>query len=443
MSKMAEMDQTIKELRDAAAAINSAADWQKLKQSGGSDVLVGSGAAKAKKLFDATQLAAFTQYAIAKEYKTFVIKRRDTKYLNSCLQAAKPMLQCKPTELDNNEFLLNTPLGTYYLPDGLCGIHPPTATDKITKVTEVSPGDAGKDLWLSAIDTFFWKDAELIEYVQQIVGLAAIGKVYVEALIIAYGEGRNGKSTFWNVISRVLGTYSGNISADTLTVGCRRNVKPEMAEAKGKRLLIAAELDEGMRLNTSIIKQLCSTDAVFAEKKYKDPFQFIPSHTLVLYTNHLPRVGANDPGTWRRLIVILFNARIEGNNDIKNYADYLLKNAGEYVLTWIIEGAQKIIQKNFQLTTPACVREAIGSYRENNDWLGHFLDECCELGKAYQEKSGDFYTAYRNFCNVTGDYVRNSADFYTAIEQAGIVRFRNRQGRFVRGIRLTEKAILN
>lgn len=301
-------------------------------------MLVGSGAAKAKKLFDAAQLAAFTQYAIAKEYKTFVIKRRDTKYLNSCLQAAKPMLQCKPTELDNNEFLLNTPLGTYYLPDGLCGIHPPTATDKITKVTEVSPGDAGKDLWLSAIDTFFCKDAELIEYVQQIVGLAAIGKVYVEALIIAYGEGRNGKSTFWNVISRVLGTYSGNISADTLTVGCRRNVKPEMAEAKGKRLLIAAELDEGMRLNTSIIKQLCSTDAVFAEKKYKDPFQFIPSHTLVLYTNHLPRVGANDPNTWRRLIVIPFNAHIEGNNDIKNYADYLLKNAGEYVLAWIIEG---------------------------------------------------------------------------------------------------------
>ena len=113
MSKMAEMDQTIKELRDAAAAINSAADWQKLKQSGGSDVLVGSGAAKAKKLFDAAQLAAFTQYAIAKEYKTFVIKRRDTKYLNSCLQAAKPMLQCKPTELDNNEFVLTPPLGTY------------------------------------------------------------------------------------------------------------------------------------------------------------------------------------------------------------------------------------------------------------------------------------------------------------------------------------------
>ncbi len=27
---------------------------------------------------------------------------------------------------------------------------------------------------------------------------------------------------------KILGTYSGNMSADTLTVGCKRNVKPEM-----------------------------------------------------------------------------------------------------------------------------------------------------------------------------------------------------------------------
>ena len=63
-------------------------------------------------------------------------------------------------------------------------------------------------------------------------------------------------------------------------------------------------------------------------KKYKDPFSFVPSHTLVLYTNHLPKVGAIDAGTWRRLIVIPFNAKIEGSSDIKNYADYLFNKAG-------------------------------------------------------------------------------------------------------------------
>lgn len=70
----------------------------------------------------------------------------------------------------------------------------------------------------------------------------------------------------------MLGTYSGNMSADLLTVGSMRNVKPELAESKGKRLLIAAESEEGVRLSTSVLKQLASTDQVYAEKKYKAPF---------------------------------------------------------------------------------------------------------------------------------------------------------------------------
>ena len=135
-------------------------------------------------------------------------------------------------------------------------------------------------------------DADLIRYVQEIVGLAAIGKVYIEALVIAYGEGRNGKSTFWNTIARVLGTYSGNMSADTLTVGCKRNVKPELAEAKGKRMIIAAELEEGMRLNTSNVKQLCSTDEIYAEKKYKAPFSYVPTpHAGAVYQHTCPGSG--------------------------------------------------------------------------------------------------------------------------------------------------------
>ena len=180
------------------------------------------------------------------------------------------MLVMEVSDLDKDDYLLNVPAATYNLMHGLEGAREPESEDYITKQTTCAPGDSGKQLWLDALDTFFCKDQALINYVQQIVGMASVGKVYVEALIIAYGEGRNGKSTFWNTIARVLGTYAGNMSADTLTVGCKRNVKPEMAELKGKRLVIAAELEEGMRLNTSVIKQLCSTDDIYAEKKLEN-----------------------------------------------------------------------------------------------------------------------------------------------------------------------------
>ena len=332
--------------------------------------------------------------------------------------------------------MLNTPSGTYDLRVGITDAHEHRAGDFITKMTSVDPSDTGKDIWDAALDTFFLGDTELMGYVQEIVGLAAIGKVYIEALIIAYGEGRNGKSTFWNTISRVLGTYSGNMSADTLTVGCKRNVKPELAEAKGKRLIIAAEMEEGMRLNTSTVKQLCSTDEIYAEKKYKDPFSYVPSHTLVLYTNHLPKVGAIDAGTWRRLIVIPFNAKIEGNSDIKNYADYLYDKAGGAILTWIVEGAKRVIAKDYHITQPQVVQDAITRYRENNDWLAHFLNDCCEVDKAYKEKSGELYNAYRSYCTQVGEYTRSTTDFYVALESAGFDRHKTNAGAFVFGLQL-------
>ena len=331
------------------------------------------------------QQRAYEQYAKALEYKAFVLSRRESKHVTATLKEARPVLEIDPAILDADWYLLCTPDATYDLREGIAGVREHRADDFITKMTGVSPSEKGRDIWAAALNTFFCGDAELIQYVQHVAGIACVGQVFLEAMIIAYGDGRNGKSTFWNTLARVLGSYSGNISADSLTVGCKRNVKPEMAEARGKRLLIAAELEEGTRLNTSTVKQLCSTDNVFAEKKYKDPFSFTPSHTLVLYTNHLPKVGATDTGIWCRLIVIPFKAKIEGSNDIKNYTDYLYENAGEAVMAWMIEGAKQAIDMGFKIPLPDCVQKAIHAYREQNDWLGHFLNDRCEVDDAFQE----------------------------------------------------------
>lgn len=427
-------DLTKRQLAEAEIEIEKAMDV--LVKNGGMEMLVSVGGKKASQMMSQEQAHAFELYESAVAYKKYAIKRRDSKNIAATLKEARPMLEVEQRNLDADEFMLNTPTFTYDLRQGIQFPMEHQSEHFITKQTSIDPSEAGLDIWEAALTTFFLEDADLIEYVQKMVGLSAIGKVYVEALIIAYGEGRNGKSTFWNVIAKVLGTYSGNISADMLTVGCRRNVKPELAEAKGKRMLIAAELEEGMRLNTANVKQLCSTDEIYAEKKYKDPFSYTPTHTLVLYTNHLPKVGAIDKGTWRRLIVIPFDAKIEGSADIKNYADYLYEKAGGAILTWVIEGARKVIEDNYKIEPPQKVRDAIEQYKDNNDWLGSFLHERCEVDESYSEKSGDVYNEYRIFCNQMGEYARSTTDFYTALEVAGYERFRNQKGRYIKGLKL-------
>ena len=395
-----------------------------------------SGGKKFAESLDEEQTKLYVLFLGKKAYLAFVMKRRDMKYILSAMQALKPMIDCPVSELDNDPFLLNTPSATYDVRFGMMGALDHDASHKITKVTAFDPSDKGKELWLDALDEFFCKDTELIDYVQKMMGLSILGKVFIEALLILYGEGGNGKSTFGNAILKSLGKYGGVISADALTVGCKRNVKPELAEAKGKRILIAAELEEGMRLNTSIVKQLCSTDEIEAEKKYKDPFNFTPTHTLLLYTNHLPKIGATDDGIWRRLIVIPFNAKIQPKKDIKNYADYLVENAGQYITKWLIEGAEKIINDNFRIVTPQCVQDAVKAYRSANDWFAHFMEECCEIQSGHDTKSGELYQEYRAFCLKTGEYTRSTTDFYAELEKRGFIRVRKRDGNYIRGLKM-------
>lgn len=422
------------QLADANDAMEEAK--KALVDAGYDATTVNQGSKALAKIIQTDHLPIFYMLVRAEKYLAFAMKRRDYKYITSALNVAKSMLTINVADLDNNPVLLNTPDATYNLEKGVLGKQEHDPSDLITKITECSPGDEGMGIWLEALETFFCCDVELIEYVQKVIGLAAIGKVYEEFLIIAYGDGANGKSTFWNTIARVLGAYSGKISSDILTMGNKVNAQPEMAELKGKRLIIASEMQEGVRLNTAMVKQLCSTDEIQACKKYKDPFHFVPSHQVVLYTNHLPKIGANDDGIWRRLKVIPFNAKIRGNSDIKNYADYLFESASHAIMKWIIEGAEAVIKSDHKVEDPQVVKDAVAAYREDNDWLGHFLSECCELDDSFAEKSGELYQQYRAFCIQNGEYIRSTTDFYSAVDKAGFVRRKGANGTLVYGLKL-------
>ena len=371
-------------------------------------------------------------------FRAYVLSERKTAKVSAALTEARPKLQIDVSDLDADGYLLNTPSGTVDLRTGQMRPHNPA--DYCTKITTVAPGEDGAELFAEFLQRVTCNDSDLERYLQEVAGMFTVGEVLRENLIIAYGEGGNGKSTLFNLLARIMGDYAGALSAETLTVNCRKNKSPEYAELRGKRIIIAAELEEGMRLDTATVKKLCSTDPILAEKKYKDPFTFVPSHTVVLYTNHLPKVGTTDKGTWDRLVTIPFNANFRGvKGEILNYADYLFTHSGGAVLAWIIEGARRFIANNYKIAMPECVKAAIGAYRANNDWLNSFLSECCEIGSSYTQKSGELYGEYRDYCSRIGDYTRSAADFKTAVEGAGYEYRKIKTGAYCYGLRLTSE----
>ena len=142
--------------------------------------------------------------------------------------------------------------------------------------------EPGLCLWQNFIEQITNGDVEYQHYLQEAMGQLIIGKTLSENLIIAWGSGGNGKSTFFNTLIKVCGTYATGMDPDIL-LASRQNKEPALMALKGKRFVLASETEEGQRLSTAQLKKIASTDQITGRKLYHEQVTFQPSHTMVIF----------------------------------------------------------------------------------------------------------------------------------------------------------------
>lgn len=398
------------------------------------EALVGLAEAKADEGGPDEMERASTRAEIAKAYLRHAKQSRSAGRLKSMLELAKPAFVVRADTLDANPAALNTPAGIVDLVTGM--LYPHDRIARCTQITAASPGEQGAQMWDTFLDTITQHDGSLRGFLQLVAGMALHGKVYHEGLILAHGAGSNGKSTFFNALAAVLGDYAGSLDIDTFTTD-KQNRGAALATLRGKRLVIAGELEEGKRLSVATVKKVCSTDRITIEEKYKQPETIIPSHTLCLFTNHLPRVGSTDPGTWRRLVVLPFLATIPTQATRSNYGDTLVQQAGPSILSWAIQGAINFAHNGYRLQIPDVVEQVTELYRGQEDWVGNFLAECCSREAGARIGAAELYQAYRAWAERSGDYVRRLPDFNAAMEATGFQKITPKNKRTWVGLRLS------
>ena len=379
--------------------------------------------------------------AVVKRQKGFqdhAQRTRSMRSIKAMVELAKHHFAIDPTRLDANPAELNTPNGIVNLVTG--ELRPCDRTALCSKVTACAPGTTGMEMWGEFLRTVTEGDSSQMDFLQQVAGMALFGKVYEEGIVLAYGGGRNGKSTLFNALLSVLGDYAGTLDISVLTTD-RQNRGAALATLRGKRLVVAGELEEGKWLSVSTLKQISSTDPITVEEKYRSPETIIPSHTLVLYTNHLPSVESTDEGTWRRLRPLEFKARINGG--IPNYAARLVEEAGPSILSWAIQGAMSFAQNGYRLQVPDTVAKTMQKYREREDWLSNFLAEYCIPEQGAKAPAGELYQLYREWAKSNGERVQRNVDFNATMEGHGFHRVIRHNKRSWEGLRITMRPQYN
>jgi putative DNA primase/helicase len=280
--------------------------------------------------------------------------------------------------------------------------------------------------WDRFLADTFGEDAEgqeMISFLHLLLGYSITGDVGAQVLPFLHGEGKNGKSVLLDTMIQILGDYADAAPPGFLMDrGSYNEHSTELTELHGRRLVVCSELKPNDKFDEARVRLLTGGDKIKARRMRQDYFSFSPTHHLWLLGNHRPEVSTGGFAFWRRIRLIPFTRTVPAERRIDNLAFELVRDEGEGILQWLIEGARRYLTTRDPLEGPDRVRMATTAYATTEDHIGRFLTECCtrnpEAAGELRVEQGLLYSEYTAWCH-SGEGIRpaTARAFATRVRQ--------------------------
>ena len=362
--------------------------------------------AEAERAEDGEERKRIARHATASESRT----RIDAMI---ALARSLPGIPVEPERLDADLWLLNCLNGTVDLRTGKLREH--RRGDLVTKIAPVEyEPEASAPTFERFLERILPPDT-LRRFMRRAAGYAAAGVVSEEMLVILHGIGANGKSTLVNAVMDSLGDYAIQVAPDLLLA--KHGSHPtELADLFGARLAAAVEVDQDRRLAESLVKQLTGRDRIKARRMREDFWEFDPTHTIFLATNHRPEVRGTDHAIWRRLKLVPFDVTIPETEQDKQLAAKL-RAERPGILTWIVRGCLEYQHEG--LGEPEEVKAATESYRVEMDVLAAFIEDRCVVHPRASAGATPLYNTYKEWCEESGETRLTQTKFGRRLKERG------------------------
>jgi putative DNA primase/helicase len=279
-------------------------------------------------------------------------------------------------------------------------------------------------------------DQELLSYLRRHLGYCLTGNTNEQAFFIAIGGGRNGKSTLYNALLKIMGDYACMTHATTLMVSKYGDEKTyDLANLKGRRFVLAQEAEQNSKLAEAKIKAMTGGDVIAYRQIRERVAEYDPHFKLILSTNNLPKIDGVDDAIWRRIKVIPFNESFTGEKEDKTLKDKIIAE-GSGILNFLLRCYKEYSVDG--LKTPESVEKEIANYKASVDTVGQFMEERCVLEKGAKETSTNLYRAYETWCRENGQDPITQNQFGKNLAMKKLTSTRTAGGNVWKEIRLSD-----
>lgn len=316
------------------------------------------------------------------------------------MSRSDPAISIPVNAWDSDPMALNTPNGIVDLKNGNIR---PRAGDFVTRCARCTPDSSiPTPIWNNFLDTVFEQDEELIEFIRRLLGYFITADRREQKIFFAHGQGSNGKSTLFNFFQWLCGDYALDLPAEVLMTQRNPGHPTELAQLRGIRIAISGEIERGSHWAEARINRLTGEETLTARVMRGDPFTFTQTQKHLVVGNHKPRLDGSDPALVRRFVLIPFDAVFAaGTRDMKMLDK--LKDEAPGVLAWIIQGSVEWFTNGLQI--PSKISDSSSEYMEENDDIGTWMSECCDLKSSSPlTKAGDLYESYSSWTKSRGQH---------------------------------------
>lgn len=353
-----------------------------------------------------------------------VLKLTDLRRRTNMLKDAESEHFIKDEQLDTNDYLVNTKNCVLDLSGSSVKVleHDPDMLLSKSVNAEYNKY-AVSGPWIDFVDDIMQGDKEKIDYLQKIAGLALTGSTSEEACYILYGKTtRNGKSTFCEALLTLLGDYGTTVKPETLAEkqnNDSRVASPDIAKLAGVRFVNTSEPRRGMLIDAGLLKEMTGRDAIVARQLHQSEFSFKPKFTLVMNTNHLPKITDRTVFNGGRINVVTFDRHFSKKEQDKTLKTRLCcQEQLSGILSWCIEGYMKY--KKEGMIPPNSVEDATNEYEEDSDKLGCFISACLTEAPGNCMKAKDGYELYKDWCDSAGFGCESKSGFFSMLKERNI-----------------------
>ena len=254
-------------------------------------------------------------------------------------------VHAKPADFDADPWMLNTPAFIVDLRTGDSHEH---VGQLMRQQTLVTPNLLGYGCYEHAAPRFmayldFIANGRdyVIPFLQRWGAYSLVGEIFDQLLLFILGVPGSGKSTFADIVARLIHTYGKSVSKGFFMRQMEKRTF-ELYQTRGKRGLFADETPKGATWDEILINSMLGGTMLSAEGKGRDFIDFRNVGTITITGNHKPAfiTHSEESGIDRRLLLLELNKKIADHvPDNTRFPVEVVQEEGAAILMWLIEGA--------------------------------------------------------------------------------------------------------